>query len=182
MARKKIADTLDDGPGFLHGLTFGGHPVATAAANANLDIMLEEDLPGKARETGAYLRGQLEARLGDHPNVGDIRGVGLFLGVQMVADKATKETLPYDADYLVWMTDQMREKGFIMRNDGRGDPTTQLCPPLVITREECDRVCDVLEECFDGLGRRLGSVGTVHTTSDPHPKTHMHDIPDGTVA
>lgn len=162
MAQKKIADTLDEGAGFLHGLTFGGHPVATAAANANLDIMLEEDLPGKARETGAYLRTQLETRLGDHPNVGDIRGVGLFLGVEMVVDKATKETLPYEADHLVWMSDQMREHGMIVRNDGRGDPTTQLSPPLVITEAECDRVCDVLEACFDGLGRRLGTVGTSH--------------------
>ena len=178
MARKSIADTLDDGPGFLHGLTFGGHPVATAAANANLDIMLEEDLPGRARETGAYLRAQREARLGGHPNVGDIHGVGLFLGVEMVADKATKETLPYDADHLVWMTDQMREKGFIMRNDGRGDPTTQLCRPLVITRDECDRVCDVLEECFDGLG----TIGTLHTTATAERRSIVQDVRNGTVA
>ena len=53
LARKAIADVFNDGPGFLHGLTFGGHPVSTAAALANLDIVLEEDLPGRARETGA---------------------------------------------------------------------------------------------------------------------------------
>ncbi|MCC6790206.1 MAG: aminotransferase class III-fold pyridoxal phosphate-dependent enzyme [Thermomicrobiales bacterium] len=162
MARKEVADVFNEGPGFLHGLTFGGHPVCTAAALANLDIMLEEDLPGKAKATGAYLRNQLESRLGDHPNVGDIRGAGLFLGIEVVADKATKESPEYDAQILQWMTDQMRAQGLILRNDGRGDPTTQLCPPLVITKEEVDRVVDILEQTFDGLGRKLGTVGTLH--------------------
>jgi adenosylmethionine-8-amino-7-oxononanoate aminotransferase len=160
MARKDVSDTIDEHSMFNHGITFGGHAVACAAGIANLDIMLNEDLPGKAKETGQYLRDQLEARLGNHPNVGDIRGAGLFLGVEMVKDKATKETLPYDADILQWMTDDMRGQGLILRNDGRGDPTTQLCPPLVITREECDRVVDVLEQSFNKLGRELGTIGT----------------------
>jgi adenosylmethionine-8-amino-7-oxononanoate aminotransferase len=162
MVRKAIADEFNDGPGFLHGLTFGGHPVCTAAALANLDIMLDEDLPGQAKATGAYLRGQLESRLGNHPNVGDIRGAGLFLGIEVVADKATKESPPYGADVLNWMTSEMRAQGFIVRNDSRGDPTTQICPPLVITHEECDRTVDMLEQTFDGLGRRIGTVGTKH--------------------
>jgi adenosylmethionine-8-amino-7-oxononanoate aminotransferase len=159
MARKEIADAIDEGGVFNHGITFGGHAVACAAGIANLDIMLNEDLPGKAKETGAYLRNQLEARLGNHPNVGDIRGAGLFLGVEMVKDRDTRETLPYDADILQWMTADMRAEGLILRNDGRGDPTTQLCPPLVITHEECDRVVDVLEQSFNKLGRELGTVG-----------------------
>ena len=50
--------------------------------------------------------------------------------------------------------------GLILRNDSRGDPTTQLCPPLVITREECDRVVDVLEQTFNELGQKIGTVGT----------------------
>jgi adenosylmethionine-8-amino-7-oxononanoate aminotransferase len=139
MVRKSIADEFNDGPGFAHGLTFGGHPVSTAAALANLDIMLEEDLPGQAKATGAYLREQLETRLGNHPNVGDIRGAGLFLGIEMVSNKRTKESPPYDADVLTWMTGEMLRRGFIVRNDSRGDPTTQLCPPLIITRVVCDR-------------------------------------------
>jgi adenosylmethionine-8-amino-7-oxononanoate aminotransferase len=106
LARKTIADAFAAEPelelpdpvnearkaGFLHGLAFGGHPVSCAAALANLDIMLEEDLSGRAREMGRYLRGALEATLGDHPNVGDVRGAGLFLGVELVVDKATRET------------------------------------------------------------------------------------------
>jgi L-2,4-diaminobutyrate transaminase len=161
MARKSIADVFNDG-GFTHGLTFGGHPVCTAAALANLDIMIEEDLPGKAKATGAYLRNQLETRFADHPHVGDIRGAGLFLGVEVVADKETKESWEYDAKVLQWMSDQMRSKGLILRNDGRGDPTTQICPPLVITNEEVDRAIDIMEEVFNGLARELGSIGTQH--------------------
>lgn len=173
LVRKSVADTFaqaasEDLPapvsaarayGFQHGLTFGGHPVSCAAALANLDIMLDEDLPGQAKQMGAYLQGELNAALGEHPNVGDIRGAGLFLGIEMVSDKETKAS-PAKADVLEWMSDRMMERGLILRNDGRNDPTTQLCPPLVATREECDYVVSVLAECFDELGKRLGTVGT----------------------
>lgn len=173
MVRKTVADSFAEEPnhdvtppvaaarrgGFQHGLTFGGHPVSTAAALANLDIMLEEDLPGRARDMGQYLRDGLEATFVDHPNVGDIRGVGLFLGIELVADRTTKETFR-DAKLLSWLTEQMRNNGLILRNDSRNDPTTQLCPPLVITREECDRTIDILDESITELGRKLGTVGT----------------------
>lgn len=166
MARKSVADVFNEGDGFNHGLTFGGHPVSCAAALANLDIMLEEDLPGKAKKTGAYLRNQLETRLGDHPNIGDIRGAGLFLGIELVSDKATKSSPEYGADMLTWLTDQMRLQGLIIRNDSRGDPVTQLCPPLIFTKPECDRVVDVLEHSFNMLGRELGSIPTMHAAAD----------------
>jgi adenosylmethionine-8-amino-7-oxononanoate aminotransferase len=178
LVRKSVADAFASeaeeglpGPvaaarkyGFQHGLTFGGHPVACAAAIANLDIMLEEDLPGQAKRMGDYLYGELNAALGEHPNVGDIRGAGLFLGVEMVTDRNTKES-PKEAGLLDWLSDQMLERGLILRNDGRNDPTTQLCPPLVVTKEECDTVVKVLAECFDELGRKLGTVGTPVATS-----------------
>ena len=174
LARKSVADAFGGeaeenlpGPvaaarkyGFMHGLTFGGHPVSCAAALANLDIMLEENLPDRAKEMGAYLRAELEAALGDHPHVGDIRGAGLFLGVELVADRATKAQ-PQDPTLLDWLSDQMLDRGLILRNDGRNDPTTQLCPPLVVTKDECDYVVKTLVECFDELGRRLGTTPTI---------------------
>ena len=150
--------------GFQHGLTVGGHPGSCAAALANLDIMLEEDLPGRAKQMGNYLYGELQAALGEHPNVGDIRGAGLFLGVELVADRANK-TSPTEPKLLDWLSDQMLERGLILRNDGRNDPTTQLCPPLVVTRAECDHVVKSLVECFDELGRKLGTVGVSMATS-----------------
>lgn len=165
LVKKSVADVFNEGPGFLHGLTFGGHPVSCAAAIANLDIMLEEDLPGRAKKMGNYFRQELEAAFHTHPNVGDIRGAGLFLGVELVTDRATKATLPRESDHLHWLTDEMRAAGLILRNDDRGDPTTQLCPPLVITREEIDRVVSILDRCFTELGQRIGSIGTAHTTA-----------------
>lgn len=163
LVRKSVADAFGDTV-FQHGLTFGGHPVSCAAALANLDIMLDEDLPGRARQIGAYFRGQLDAAVGNHPHVGDIRGAGLFLGVELVSDRATKASFN-DSALLQWLTDQMRDQGLILRNDDRHDPTTQLCPPLVITREECDRAVAILAHSFDQLGRRLGTIGTPHATA-----------------
>lgn len=178
LVRREIADAFEDSTaedptspldsvrrsGFLHGLTFGGHPVSCAAALANLDIMLEEDLPGRAKRIGAYFRSELEAALGNHPNVGDIRGAGLFLGLELVADRATKATFD-DTALLGWLTTEMRDRGLILRNDDRNDPTTQLCPPLVITEAECDRVVAILVETITHLGRRLGTTGTPHPTT-----------------
>jgi adenosylmethionine-8-amino-7-oxononanoate aminotransferase len=170
MVRKAVADAfVEEGRSFAHGLTFGGHPVSCAAALANLDIFLEEDLAGQAARTGAYLREELEAAFADHPNVGDIRGAGLFLGVELVADKATKRS-PEDRELLGWLTDFMRQRGLILRNDDRNDPTTQICPPLVITKEECDRVVAILAEAFDELGRRIGTIGTAHATPEVFPR------------
>ncbi|MDP9357088.1 MAG: aminotransferase class III-fold pyridoxal phosphate-dependent enzyme [Chloroflexota bacterium] len=116
-----------------------------------------------AKEIGNYPRSQLQAAFADHPNVGDIRGAGLFLGVELVKDRSTKATFD-DSGLLAWLTDRMREQGLILRNDDRGDPTTQLCPPLVITHEECDRTVEILAASFDELGKKLGTVGTVHAT------------------
>ncbi|MFM9105614.1 MAG: aspartate aminotransferase family protein [Chloroflexota bacterium] len=173
LVRKGVADEFaEDAPenapapvkearatGFAHGLTFGGHPVACAAANANLDIMLEEDLPGRSAEMGAYLRSELEAALGTHPNVGDIRGAGLFLGIELVADRESKASFRNPA-LLAELTEDMRGRGFIVRSDSRNDPTTQLCPPLVITREEIDRSVTMLTETITTLGRKLGTIGS----------------------
>jgi adenosylmethionine-8-amino-7-oxononanoate aminotransferase len=164
IARKSVADVFNDGKPFMHGLTFGGHPAACAAAIANIQIIEREDLPGRSREMGAYLRKELIAALGDHPHVGDIRGVGLFQGVELVKDRRTKAS-PDDPGLMLWMTEELRKKGVLLRNDDRIDPTTQITPPLVVTREECDRVVLALREVIDGIGRRWGAVGTVHAAS-----------------
>ena len=63
---------------------------------------------------------------------------------------------------MLWMTNELRRQGILLRNDERIDPTTQLSPPLVITREECDRVVSTLRETIDKIGQRWGAIGTVH--------------------
>lgn len=165
LARQSVADTFGEGPGFLHGLTFGGHAVSCAAGNANLDIMLEEDLPGRAKETGKYLVSELHAAFDNHPIIGDIRGVGLFIGIELVLDRETRETLPIDSEHLTWITDELLRQGFIARTDDRGDPTTQLSPPLIITKDECDRTINVLVKVYNQLARKLGKLPTQHPTA-----------------
>jgi len=159
--RKSVADVFNQGQKFNHGLTFGGHPAAAAAGLANLDIFLREDLAGRSKTMGAYLRSELEAALGDNPIVGDIRGVGLFQGVELVKDRATKET-PNDHEAMVWLTDELRRKGIMLRVDERVDPTTQFSPPLIITKDEIDRMVLELTACITEIGRRWGKIGTAH--------------------
>ena len=77
-------------PSFAHGFTYSAHPVAAAAALANLDIVEREDLVGNAKRAGATLKATLKHELGDHPLVGDIRGEGLMIGIEFVADRETK--------------------------------------------------------------------------------------------
>ena len=75
---------------FQHGITFGGIPVAAAAALANLDIIERERLPERAHEMGEYLKSMLGAAIGQHPNVGEIRGRGLFIGIELVRDRESR--------------------------------------------------------------------------------------------
>ena len=118
---------------FAHGVTFGGHPVASAVALANLDILDREDLNGHVRANTATFRSYLE-RLLDLPIVGDVRGDGYFFGIELVKDKVTKET--FDDDESEWMvrgflSQALFEAGLYCRADDRGDPVVQLAPPLV---------------------------------------------------
>jgi adenosylmethionine-8-amino-7-oxononanoate aminotransferase len=118
---------------FAHGVTFGGHPVASAVALANLDILQREDLNGHVRANTERFRSYLE-RLLDLPIVGDVRGDGYFFGIELVKDKVTKET--FDDDESEWMvrgflSHALFEAGLYCRADDRGDPVVQLAPPLI---------------------------------------------------
>jgi len=95
LARAPIVARLRDGSGaFQHGHTYMGHPVAAAAALAVQQVIQRDNLLGAVTARGATLRRQLRAAFGDHPHVGDIRGRGLFLGLELVQDRATRE--PFD--------------------------------------------------------------------------------------
>jgi taurine-pyruvate aminotransferase len=124
--------------------TYGGHPVAAAVAVRNIEIMQEERLADRAAETGAYLLDGLRG-LTSHKSVGDVRGKGLLIGVELVKDRATKEQL--DAAQLTGVIDFCRDQGVIVGRSGGGrcyGTTIAICPPLVVTRAECDRIVDTL--------------------------------------
>ncbi len=142
---------------FAHGYTFGGHPVSTAVAMANLDIFEREQLNEHVRETEGDFRATLE-KLKDLPIVGDVRGDGYFYGIEMVKDKATKETFDdAESERLLrgFLSGALFEAGLYCRADDRGDPVIQLAPPLVADQavfDEMERVLrDVLTRAWDQL-------------------------------
>ena len=130
-------------PPGAHASTFGGNPVACAAALATI-ALLEEELIENAARMGAYLM----ARMRDWPSrfacVGDVRGLGLMMGVELVRDRQSKTAAPELRDRVV---DLAFDRGLLIL--GAGDNTLRLCPPLVISRDQCDFALDTLEECLD---------------------------------
>lgn len=131
--------------------TYGGHPVAAAVALRNIEIMEAEKLAERAAEVGAYLLDGLRGLM-SHKTVGDVRGKGLLLGVELVKDRATKEQL--EPAQLASVVDFCRDRGVIVGRAGGGrrfGTTIALCPPLVITRAECDRIVDTLGRALQAL-------------------------------
>ena len=139
---------------FLHGYTWGGHPVGAAVALANLDLMEREDLYGNVRRNEAAFRATLEKLL-DIPIVGDVRGEGYFYGIELVKDKQTKATFSEDeAERLLrgYLSKALYDNGLYCRADDRGDPVIQLAPPLIIGQPEFDEIEQILRQVLtEGL-------------------------------
>ncbi len=131
---------------FLHGVTFAGHPVSSAVALANLDVFEKEDLLGNVRSHEAAFRATLE-KLTDLPIVGDVRGDGYFYGIELVKDKATRETFSDDESERLlrgFLSQALFDAGLVCRADDRGDPVIQLAPPLTCTQEQFDEMEQIL--------------------------------------
>jgi adenosylmethionine-8-amino-7-oxononanoate aminotransferase len=131
---------------FAHGYTFGGHPVSTAVAMANLDIFEREGLNEHVRATEGSFRATLEKLL-DLPIVGDVRGDGFFYGIELVKDKNTKETFnDAEAERLLrgFLSKALYDAGLYCRADDRGDPVVQLSPPLICDQQHFDEMEQVL--------------------------------------
>jgi adenosylmethionine-8-amino-7-oxononanoate aminotransferase len=131
---------------FLHGYTWGGHPVSAAVALANLDIFEREGLNEHVRDNESAFRQTLE-RLLDLPIVGDIRGAGYFYGLELVKDKVTRETFNDDeAERLLrgFLSKALFDNGLYCRADDRGEPVVQVSPPLVVGQKEFDEIEQIL--------------------------------------
>jgi adenosylmethionine-8-amino-7-oxononanoate aminotransferase len=142
---------LDGQESFLHGYTFGGHPVSCAVAMANLDIFENEKINEHVlANEGAFLA-TLE-KLKDLPIVGDVRGAGYFYGIELVKDKATKETFDdAESERLLrgFLSKALYDAGLYCRADDRGDPVVQLAPPLICDQSHFDEMEDILRVVLD---------------------------------
>jgi adenosylmethionine-8-amino-7-oxononanoate aminotransferase len=142
---------------FYHGYTFGGHPVSSAVALANLDIFEEEKLNENVRKNSPLFRAALE-RLTDLPIVGDVRGDGYFFGIELVKDKKTKETFDDDESERLlrgFLSKALFDAGLYCRADDRGDPVVQLAPPLTIGPAEFDEIEGILRGVLTEAWSRL---------------------------
>ncbi|MHA1409972.1 MAG: aminotransferase family protein, partial [Candidatus Odinarchaeia archaeon] len=147
IASDRVYDAF--GEPFAHGHTYGSHPVACAAGAAVMDYVVKHRLVERSAELGEYLHGKLKA-LYDHPSVGDVRGMGVFAGIEFVKDKESKEPHPPQLRYYNRVVDRCLENGLLVYPgvgtvDGvRGDHI-QVAPPLVVTRDEIDEIVELLD-------------------------------------
>ena len=142
---------------FLHGVTFAGHPVSSAVALANLDVFEQEDLLGNVRANEATFRATLE-KLYDLPIVGDVRGDGYFYGIELVKDKATRETFSDDESERLlrgFLSQALFDAGLVCRADDRGDPVIQLAPPLTCGPEHFTEMEQILRSVLTEAWSRI---------------------------
>ncbi len=148
LTRPAIAEAVD---GFRHLFTFSGHLGSVAAATATIAICERENLMEKARDNGAYFLDALRSELGNHPIVGDVRGIGMWLAVDLCADKATKA--PFADDTVAAVVRRIRELGMLINPCGNA---FELAPPLITPRETLDRAVQIVARAIDEISRERG--------------------------
>jgi adenosylmethionine-8-amino-7-oxononanoate aminotransferase len=134
------------GKPLAHLLTFGGQPVACAAALANLEILQQENLVANAATQGRYLLAQLEQIAARHPSVGDVRGLGLLCALELVANRDSKAPFTVDGPEMTRLLDILADLGVLTR----ADTNLYVAPPLCIQRQEIDHLVMLIDT---GLSR-----------------------------
>ncbi len=158
---KKVHDPITNGSGlFMHGHTYMAHPVACAAGIAVVKTIKEEGLVERVRVQGAKLRQRMEARFGNHPHVGDVRGRGLFQAIELVEDRSTKEAF----DPKLMLHDRIKvesmERGLLAYPmpgtiDGKRGNHMILAPPYIVTDADIDTIVDRLGDSVDAALAKL---------------------------
>ena len=135
----------------LHGITYGGHPVAAALALRNIEIFEREGVLENVRAHEGYLGDRLRELQERLPIVGDVRGDGYFYGIELVKDTATRETFDdAESERLLrgFLTPALMEAGLYCRADDRGDTVVQVAPPLISDQAVFDEIESVLRSVF----------------------------------
>ena len=142
---------------FLHGSTWGGHPVVAAVALASIEAMEDEDIIGNVRANEGAFLAMLQS-LSELPIVGDVRGMGYFYALELVKDKDTKESFNEEESETLlrgYLSGELFARGLICRADDRGDPVIQLAPPLIAGPEQFAEIEAVLRPVLEEAGRRM---------------------------
>ncbi|MDO8209509.1 aspartate aminotransferase family protein [Conexibacter sp. CPCC 206217] len=159
IASDRIAEPFQQGDAtFMHGVTFGGHPVQAAIALKNLEIMEREQLPQTVRATEDAFRATL-AQLLELPIVGDLRGTGYFYALELVKDSETNATFTEEESERLlrgFLSERLYDAGIICRADDRGDPAVQISPPLVAGQQQFDEIVTILGEVLTEASRLVG--------------------------
>jgi 4-aminobutyrate aminotransferase-like enzyme len=140
----EIAASFDNGMEFFS--TFGGSTVSCAAGLATLETTQDEELQVHARRVGTRLRSGLEELAAGHEIIGDVRGSGLFIGVELVRDRATREPATREASIVV---DRMRDRGILLGTDGPFHNVLKIRPPMPFNERDADRLVATLDETLD---------------------------------
>jgi adenosylmethionine-8-amino-7-oxononanoate aminotransferase len=155
LASATICEAIRKGTGFFqHGHTYMAHPVACAAGLAVQEALVEEQLLGRVRSQGARLNDLLRERLDGHPNVGDVRGRGLFMGIELVADRATKRPFDPKLKLNAGVKAAAMERGLLCYAmggtiDGRHGDHLLLAPPYIVTDAELEEIVERLGDAID---------------------------------
>ena len=153
--RKPIADAFigSAGAAFRHVITFGGHPVASAAALKNIEIMEREGMVENSASMGSYLLDGLEELKEKHPIIGDVRGLGLMCGMELVKDRKTKEYFPPEANLAPRLTQGFNDNGILLR----GGDAINIMPPLCVNTGEIDDILLVMDQVIGDTAKELGA-------------------------
>lgn len=161
---EKVYKVMEEGAdrvgAFSHGYTYSGHPIGVAAANAVLDIVEQEDIPGNAARVGAYFQNNLKEVFGGLPIVGEVRGVGLMAALEFVADPATKKRFDPALKVGARVSKAARDLNLIARAMPHGE-ILGFAPPLVTTVKEVDQIIDLAHQAVQKVIKELTAEGAI---------------------
>lgn len=160
VADRNIVDTVMEAGGFQHGYTYAGNPLACSAGLAVLTELFENDLIENAADKGLKLRAKLMSLMDRYPFIGDVRGKGLLMAFELVADRQTMDPLPVDLSAHTVLVEEAYRRGLIIysrrtRGGTVGDHF-MVCPPLIVTDDQLDEIMQLLVESLDAFAATAG--------------------------
>ena len=159
VAKTEIVDAVLGSGGFLHGFTYAGNPLASAAGTAVLEVLQKDNLIENAAAMGDVLKAELTELMDLYPFIGDVRGKGLLLAFELVSDREIMTPLPKELNAYNRLVDIAHERGLIIysrrtRGGYEGDHFL-ICPPLIITRDQIDEIMETLIDSLDVMAAEM---------------------------